>query len=85
MTITFAGTINEALRDRKHAISEKRCVMSPIGCGRQVKEEDFRDSVSLAEYGISALCQDCQDSVFSELERQADGEPDPTWDESLSL
>ena len=28
------------------------------------KAESFRDSVSLCEYKISALCQSCQDKVF---------------------
>ena len=26
--------------------------------------KDFRDEISLAEYGISGLCQACQDETF---------------------
>ena len=28
----------------------------------------FRDELSLKEYGISRMCQECQDSVFEEPE-----------------
>lgn len=31
-------------------------------CGKQVGR--FRDSLSRREYGISGMCQECQDSVF---------------------
>lgn len=33
-----------------------------IRCGHRV--DHFRDSYSRMEYGISALCQDCQDHLF---------------------
>ena len=33
-------------------------------CGKVAKE--FRDEVSVREYGISGLCQPCQDYVFGE-------------------
>jgi hypothetical protein len=42
--------------------SVPRCVPPPIGCGRSALR--FRDDVSRREYGISGLCQECQDSVF---------------------
>ena len=33
-------------------------------CGEEVTEDSFRDPLSLKEFGISGLCQACQDSVF---------------------
>ena len=46
------------------AISEKRCAPKPFGCGALVGL--FTDSISVKEYGISGLCQECQDSVFND-------------------
>lgn len=47
--------------DRKTSISDCTCV----SCGAEnITEESFRDSVSLREFHISGLCQNCQDSVF---------------------
>ena len=34
-------------------------------CGKEIKEADFCDDLSKKEYGISGLCQDCQDDVFT--------------------
>lgn len=31
-------------------------------CGKEVGE--FRDALSKKEFGISGMCQECQDSVF---------------------
>lgn len=33
-----------------------------FGCGEPIK--GFRDDLSVKEFGISGLCQKCQDSVF---------------------
>lgn len=33
-------------------------------CGKEVKEEDFRDQISRNEYDISHICQACQDVTF---------------------
>lgn len=33
-------------------------------CGKKIKQEDFRDSISMKEYTISGLCQKCQDNIF---------------------
>lgn len=33
-----------------------------VTCGGEVGE--FRDELSVKEYGISGMCQKCQDSVF---------------------
>jgi len=44
-------------------------------CGGEVG--DFRDELSAREYGISGMCQTCQDSVFCEDEEEADDWFDP--------
>lgn len=33
-------------------------------CMKPIRAEDFRDSLSRKEYGISGMCQACQDEVF---------------------
>lgn len=33
-------------------------------CGKEVSEDSFRDALSLREYQISGLCQECQDDFF---------------------
>lgn len=35
-------------------------------CGKDMSNPEgmFRDKLSLKEFGISGLCQDCQDKVF---------------------
>lgn len=45
-------------RDRKESMAGSICV----SCGKSAAE--FRDDLSRREYGISGLCQACQDSVF---------------------
>lgn len=42
----------------KKAIEEHRCPM----CKKPITT--FRDQLSLKEYGISGMCQSCQDDVF---------------------
>jgi len=37
-------------------------------CGRPVRKTAFRDEISLKEFGISGLCQSCQDKTFGEEE-----------------
>lgn len=34
------------------------------GCSEKINNLDFRDDLSRKEFGISGLCQKCQDSVF---------------------
>lgn len=45
------------------AIASSKCPLcrKPIG--------EFRDELSLREYGISGMCQSCQDKVFVPLDR----------------
>lgn len=47
-----------------------------VQCGREVRPEDFRDELSLKEYKISALCQECQDEIFQQPDEEewVDGE-----------
>lgn len=33
-------------------------------CGKKPEMSEFRDKLSLREYGISGLCQKCQDDTF---------------------
>lgn len=39
-----------------------------VTCGKSVDIADFRDTLSVKEYGISRMCQKCQDSVFGSEE-----------------
>ena len=45
-------------RPRTLCIENQTCVT----CGNDAKE--FRDELSSIEYGISGLCQKCQDSIW---------------------
>ncbi len=38
-------------------------------CGKTPKLDEFADELSLKEYGISGLCQDCQDNMFGKDDR----------------
>ena len=53
-------------RSRVLAVAGAQCVM----CGKPA--ESFRDELSRKEYGISGLCQHCQDQVFCEDPRDED-------------
>lgn len=35
-------------------------------CGKTVHESDFHDTLSVKEFGISGMCQACQDDFFTE-------------------
>ena len=35
-----------------------------VTCGAQIDMDSFRDELSIREYHISGMCQDCQDDVF---------------------
>ena len=47
--------------DRRQSIEDKSCAC----CGQGVDLSSFKDSLSLKEFHISGMCQDCQDKVFS--------------------
>lgn len=74
----LAGALFDYTLSRAH--EEKVCVdchksvlvwsnVDPIG-----PDWAFRDDLSLREYRISGLCQECQDSVFTEPEEEEDDE-----------
>lgn len=45
--------------------TDRQCV----SCGTEdIKPTDFRDALSRKEFGISRMCQTCQDGVFGEEE-----------------
>lgn len=46
------------------AIIRGECV--PCGSTR-IRDCDFRDDISKKEYGISGMCQSCQDEAFDHL------------------
>ena len=46
--------------DRRQAITSKTCAT----CGQDVTLDSFKDELSLKEFHISGMCQNCQDSVF---------------------
>ncbi len=35
-------------------------------CLKDINTRDFKDNLSVKEYGISGLCQKCQDKIFAE-------------------
>ena len=49
-------------RSRTLALAGRSCVT----CGKPATE--FRDTLSVKEYGISGMCQACQDLAFCEPE-----------------
>ena len=46
--------------DRRQAVASKRCAT----CGNAVLLTSFKNSLSLKEFHISAMCQYCQDEIF---------------------
>ena len=64
LSATFKNSDIEAMLSkltgvsRVAAVDEGSCVM----CGGFA--EDFRDELSISEYSISGMCQECQDSIF---------------------
>ena len=52
------------ITNRTEAIEENFCVNPPIGCGKKIVINEFRDEISLKEYRISGMCQKCQDNFF---------------------
>src|SRR2546423_730958 len=54
--------------DREDAIRNLRCVSAPIGCGRQITEEELSkwSRMDLSEYALSGWCITCQDEVFGQ-------------------
>lgn len=48
------------LNEEVDAVEEKKCPF----CKEPIKMEDFKDDLSRKEFGISGICQSCQDGVF---------------------
>ena len=67
-----------AFEDKSDEIKNLMAALNPSGqskeelaggafcaiCGLPISMDDFRDELSRREYGISRMCQLCQDSVF---------------------
>ena len=45
-----------------------------VTCPKDILDADFRTEVSRTEYGISGMCQSCQDAVFGSAE-EAEANP----------
>ena len=67
LTDTPADFIHSTLKAlgaaRRHMVEgDLFCVPEPIGCGQAIR--GFHDPLSLEEFYISGLCQECQDNFF---------------------
>lgn len=51
---------------RQESIENAQCVQPPYGCAKEIwsMDDEFRDALSVKEFFISGLCQECQDDVF---------------------
>jgi len=47
------------------AVENKQCPM----CSKKIDISKFRDKLSLKEYEVGGLCQDCQDEIFGSDEK----------------
>ena len=62
------------IRDVDHQVMQAKWVapqsLPIVGvckfCGRKFSVHEFRDKLSLTEFIISGLCQECQDNTFEE-------------------
>lgn len=52
--------LEKVFPEETKAVSEGRCP----SCKELVDRTSFRDNLSVQEYHISGLCQQCQDKVF---------------------
>lgn len=52
---------------REDAIFSMKCLDEPMGCGRQITQEEFIswDDLSRKEYTMSGFCKTCQDKIFN--------------------
>ena len=63
-----AALFNFAGKSRIDTIARGECMFCEAKNLRSIIS--FRDHLSLKEYRISGMCQDCQDAVFSEEEEE---------------
>ncbi len=54
----------ELTAGRTSAIRSNTCIRHPLGCGKPVDLNEFRDELSRLEYNMSGMCQACQDKTF---------------------
>lgn len=60
-----SAAVRDGRADMPAARQEQRCVAPPMGCGQPLPARGpFRDDASYREYGITGLCQVCQDRDF---------------------
>lgn len=45
-------------------IENRQCPL----CGEKININEFKDDLSIKEFTISGLCQNCQDKIFNEEE-----------------
>ena len=55
----FMGLLPKGMLDR---IDKGRCPL----CNKPIDPGEFKDQLSVKEFGISGMCQHCQDEVFGE-------------------
>lgn len=57
--------VDDFFPGRRESIATGTCQMLNVGrCAGDGTATEFRDALSRKEYGISGMCQKCQDSVF---------------------
>ena len=56
----ISAMMEEAAFDRSHG----RCP----SCKDRIHTDEFKDELSVKEFGISGLCQTCQDKIFEVTE-----------------
>lgn len=56
------------IADRDNSIRGNKCVLKPIGCERQITQEEINrwKEITRREYRISGLCNKCQAEIFGE-------------------
>lgn len=65
-TPAFEKILNDVA---KVAFGRERTNTQCVVCGTtKVKPEDFRDALSRKEFGISRMCQACQNDIYDESE-----------------
>jgi len=47
--------------EARESVREGKCPF----CGKDIKEEEFKDALSKKEFSISGMCQECQDRIFN--------------------
>lgn len=57
-------SLGELRRAKHQALDSYHCVRRPMGCGKAIT--GFRDALSVRDYEITGLCQECQDRVYKE-------------------